>query len=208
MGRTEGFMRRSKADKAVTHSKILAVAAKRFREKGLNGIGVAEVMKEAGSSAGGFYKHFNSRDDLVVEALAESFKFLDRIAAKAEDLPTYLDMVLSDEHHDNPGNGCGLTALSGDVRNAVPAVRTVYTQRVQQTLAYYADRIKGGTSEDRQARATLLFSACMGGVAIARATNDRSLSQQILKALRREVQALAKDPLAEKPIKKRAKSKK
>ncbi len=201
-------MRRSRADKAITHSKIVAVAAKRFREKGLNGIGVAEVMKEAGSSAGGFYKHFDSRDDLVVEALAESFKFLDRVSAKADDLPQFLEMMLSDEHHDNPGNGCGLTALSGDVRNAAPAARTVYTQRVQQTLAYYTDRIPGGTAEDRRARAVLLLSACLGGLSIARATNDRALSQEILKSLRQEMKTLMKAPLPNEPMRKNVKPKK
>ena len=64
-------MKRSRAGKARTHSKIVAVAAKRFRERGIEGIGIADVMKEAGSSVGGFYKHFNSREELVIEALAE-----------------------------------------------------------------------------------------------------------------------------------------
>ena len=67
----------SKSDKAETHTRIVKVAAKRFRERGLEGIGVADVMKEAGVTVGGFYKHFGSRDELVVEALARAFKDLD-----------------------------------------------------------------------------------------------------------------------------------
>src|SRR6476620_10123915 len=67
----------SKSDKAETHSRIVRVAAKRFRERGLEGIGVADVMKEAGVTVGGFYKHFDSRDELVVEALATAFQDLD-----------------------------------------------------------------------------------------------------------------------------------
>jgi TetR/AcrR family transcriptional repressor of nem operon len=67
----------SKNDKAQTHTRIVKVAAKRFRERGLEGIGVADVMKEAGVTVGGFYKHFGSRDELVVEALATAFKDLD-----------------------------------------------------------------------------------------------------------------------------------
>ena len=67
----------SKSDKAETHTRIVKVAAKRFRERGLEGIGVADVMKEAGVTVGGFYKHFGSRDELVVEALATAFKDLD-----------------------------------------------------------------------------------------------------------------------------------
>ena len=68
----------SKSDKAETHTRIVSVAAKRFRELGLEGIGVADVMKEAGVTVGGFYKHFDSRDELVVEALATAFQDLDR----------------------------------------------------------------------------------------------------------------------------------
>ena len=64
----------SKSDKAETHARIVSVAAKRFRELGLEGIGVADVMKEAGVTVGGFYKHFDSRDELVVEALATAFQ--------------------------------------------------------------------------------------------------------------------------------------
>jgi TetR/AcrR family transcriptional repressor of nem operon len=67
----------SKSDKAETHTRIVKVAAKRFRELGLEGIGVADVMREAGVTVGGFYKHFGSRDELVVEALAAAFKDLD-----------------------------------------------------------------------------------------------------------------------------------
>ena len=70
-------MGHSKRDKQTTHERIVRVAAKRFRERGLEGIGVADVMKEAGVTVGGFYKHFGSRDELVVEALATAFKDLD-----------------------------------------------------------------------------------------------------------------------------------
>ena len=66
-------MGHSQADKAQTHERIVAIASRRFRERGLEGIGVADVMKEAGLTVGGFYKHFDSREALVVEALAASF---------------------------------------------------------------------------------------------------------------------------------------
>ena len=107
-------MRHSRTEKAATHSKIVAVAAKRFRELGLEGIGVADVMKEAGSSVGGFYKHFESRDELVIEALAEAFKDLERWEQEAEDLPALLRFYLGEEHCDRPGTGCAITALAGD----------------------------------------------------------------------------------------------
>lgn len=191
-------MRRSKADKAVTHARILAVAAKRFRERGLDGIGVADVMKEAGSSAGGFYKHFNSREELVIEALAEAFKFLDRIEAKAENLPHLLEVFLSEEHYANQAGGCALTALVNDVNHATGGVRTVYTQRLKQTLAYYTDRIDEEDAQARRKRAILLFCAASGGLSMARAVNDPALSQEILEALRDEMTALVNPNKTEK----------
>src|SRR6202021_615780 len=100
----------SKSDKAETHTRIVRVAAKRFRERGLEGIGVADVMKEAGSSVGGFYKHFGSRDELVFEALAEAFKDLDRWEQQAQDLPALLRFYLGEEHCDHPATGCAMTA--------------------------------------------------------------------------------------------------
>ena len=95
----------SKSDKAETHARILNVAAKRFRELGLEGIGVADVMKEAGVTVGGFYKHFASRDELVVEALATAFQDLDRWEESTETLTNALNSYLTEEHRDTPGAG-------------------------------------------------------------------------------------------------------
>ena len=189
-------MRRSNADKAITHSKILAVAAKRFRERGLTGIGVADVMKEAGTSVGGFYKHFASRDELVVEALAEAFKDLEGFERDAESLSAYLEDFLTEGHRDRPGTGCGITALAGDMRHASSSVRTVFTQRVKQNLGYYANRVKGGDAESKRLRAILLLSAAVGGMSLARAVNDKVFSREILKALGEELNVLAKRPMA------------
>ena len=69
-------MGHSRAEKAKTRERIVTLASKRFREKGLTGIGIAELMKEAGLTVGGFYKHFGSRDDLVAEAILASFRWL------------------------------------------------------------------------------------------------------------------------------------
>src|ERR1700727_1724871 len=101
----------SKSDKAETHARIVNVAAKRFRELGLEGIGVADVMKEAGVTVGGFYKHFNSRDDLVVEALATAFQDLDRWEEHTETLTKGLTTYLSEEPREVPGTACALGGL-------------------------------------------------------------------------------------------------
>jgi TetR/AcrR family transcriptional repressor of nem operon len=149
-------------------------------------------MKEAGSSVGGFYKHFGSRDDLVVEALAEAFKDLDARESSAADLPAYLQDFLSDAHRDKPATGCAVTAFAGDVRHASSGVRTVYTQRVKHTLSYYDSGLKGGDAQSRRRRAILLLCAGVGGVSLARAVNDKALSREILQALRDEFAVLAR----------------
>jgi TetR/AcrR family transcriptional regulator, transcriptional repressor for nem operon len=187
-------LRRSKSEKAETHSKIVSVAAKRFRELGLDGIGVGDVMKEAGSSVGGFYKHFKSRDALVIEALAEAFKDLDRWEEGAEDLPALLRFYLGEQHCDCPGEGCAITALAGDVRHASSGIRTVFTQRVKHSLGYSADRLEHGDKESRRSRAILLLSAGIGGLALARAVNDKALSREILASLREQLIGIAKQP--------------
>ncbi|MFT4112615.1 TetR/AcrR family transcriptional regulator [Silvibacterium sp.] len=188
-------MRRSRAEKAVTHSKILSVAAKRFRERGLQGIGVADVMKDAGTSVGNFYKHFDSRDDLVMEALAESFKDLDTLEETVESLSAYMAEFMSDRHRDAPATGCPITAFAGEMAQASDGVRAVYTQRVKRTLGYYADHLKGGDAGARHARAILMLSAGIGALSLSRAVNDKALSREILTVLRKELTGLAERPL-------------
>ena len=108
----------SKAQKARTHKRIVAIASKRFREKGLAGFGIAELMKEAGLTVGGFYKHFDSRDHLVAEAVNSAFGGWKRRvdAAKSSGPPVshekLIDEYLSEAHRDNPGSGCAFSALA------------------------------------------------------------------------------------------------
>src|SRR5580693_10601755 len=121
----------SKSDKAETHTRIVKVAAKRFRERGLEGIGVADVMKEAGVTVGGFYKHFGSRDELVVEALATAFKDLDVWEEHTPDMAHVLQNYLTETHRDAPGTGCPMGALLGDVTRGSKSARALYTERVK-----------------------------------------------------------------------------
>src|SRR5580693_9374846 len=116
-----GSMRHSKAEKAKTHERIVAIASRRFREEGLAGIGIADLMKEAGLTVGGFYKHFNSRDALVAEAVGDAFGVWQRQkeAAESEGQPLtfakLIDDYLSDAHRKNPGAGCAFSALAPEI---------------------------------------------------------------------------------------------
>src|SRR5258708_13841446 len=108
-------MGHAKKDKQTTHGRILRVAAKRFRELGLEGIGVADVMKEAGVTVGGFYKHFGSRDELVVEALATAFKALDVWEEHTPYMAHLLQNYPPKSHRDAPGTCSAMRALRGQL---------------------------------------------------------------------------------------------
>src|SRR3981189_1550008 len=114
-------MGHSKTEKAKTHKRIVSVASKRFREKGLARVGIAELMKEAGLTVGGFYKHFDSRDDLVAEAVSSAFgpwKRQKDAAASGGPPVSYeklIDDYLNEAHRNNPGTGCAYSALAGEI---------------------------------------------------------------------------------------------
>ena len=182
----------SKSDKAETHTRIVSVAAKRFRELGLEGIGVADVMKEAGVTVGGFYKHFNSRDELVVEALATAFQDLDRWEEHTETLTKALENYLSEEHRDAPGAGCALGALLGDMPRASRSAKAAYTERLKRTLAYSTGLVPPNGNSDRRARAILTISAMLGAINLSRAVSDANLSREILQQTRDQLISLNK----------------
>src|SRR5260221_11559349 len=111
-------MRHSQTEKAKTHERIVAIAAKKFREEGLAGLGIADLMKEAGLTVGGFYKHFKSRDALVAEAVDSALELWQRqveSAASGGHQVTYESLVdgyLSETHRDHPAVACAVGALA------------------------------------------------------------------------------------------------
>jgi TetR/AcrR family transcriptional regulator, transcriptional repressor for nem operon len=187
-------MGHSQAEKAATHQRIVDVAARRFRELGLDGIGVADVMKEAGMTVGGFYKHFASRDELVTEALEVAFKSLDVWEARAENLAQAVRDYLSEAHRDAPGKGCALGALLGDVGRSNDATREVFTERVKHNLAFSEGLLDIADPAERRARAMLQMSACLGAIGLARAVSDPVLSKEILDGVAGQLMPLLPGP--------------
>ena len=182
-------MGHSKVDKEKTHRRIVEIAAKRFREHGLEGIGIADVMKEAGLTVGGFYKHFASRDELVAEALASSVGMWRRRveAATAGGTPlSYNELVadyLTEEHRDNPGAGCIFAALSGDISRSGKRTRALATDRVRSNLEVLTKALGGKHRGTARSRAILTFSALVGAIGLARIVSDEPLSREILKTV-------------------------
>ncbi len=190
-------MRHSKAEKAKTHKRIVAVASKRFREEGLAGIGIADLMREAGLTVGGFYKHFKSRDELVAEAVASAlgvWKHQVEAAASGGPTVTYqslIDDYLSEAHRNHPGTGCPVSALAGDIARSDKRTRAVVTWQIRDNIALLASLIRNTSQKDQgetdkgtaRSQAVLAYCALVGAIGVARAVSDEQLSREILKTV-------------------------
>jgi TetR/AcrR family transcriptional repressor of nem operon len=186
-------MGHSRQEKARSHERIVEIAAARLRESGTAGAGVAELMKAAGLTHGGFYKHFDSRDDLVAEAveraLRENEGFMTTLMTEAVDahaaLEEFVDWYTSTEHRDSPGAGCAVVAFGADAPRADQRVRAAYTGQVQRYLLHL-EALLG----DRK-RAAAALSTLVGAVLVARGIGPGQVSDEILAAARESVLAMA-----------------
>jgi TetR/AcrR family transcriptional regulator, transcriptional repressor for nem operon len=186
VGSKEREVRTSREEKAKTHERIVEVASKRIREQGLDGPAVAEIMQAAGLTHGGFYKHFQSRDDLIAEAtqsaLAAADRHLHKLTDDAEDpLAAFVDWYLSVEHRDQPAAGCALPPLGDDVRRSDDRVRSAYREQVERYVEH-VERFLGDGEGARQ-RAILAVSTLVGAVVLSRAVDDEAFSDEILSAV-------------------------
>ena len=179
-------MRVSKDTMAEHRKQIIAVAAKRFRERGFDGIGVADLMKEVGLTHGGFYGHFSSKEELV--ALASS-RALSEIAVKWETiiaeapgdpLEALAKSYLSQRHLDNPQTGCIFAALGGDLGRQPASVRDAVTQGEQRLIDLLTRIVPGRTTAARKKKAIATFASLIGGMILARSISDAKLREDIL----------------------------
>jgi TetR/AcrR family transcriptional repressor of nem operon len=176
-----------------TRRAILATAARLIRERGPERVGVAEVMREAGLTHGGFYAHFASRDALVAEAIRSMFdggrqKFLARIGGKTgpDALKTWIDSYVSREHRDNPGGGCAMAALISDMPHLKPAARAAFDEGIRGIAGRLQAHLPAGTDEPA---VSSLMAEMAGAVALSRAVGDPQLSDRILKTSRAALKA-------------------
>jgi TetR/AcrR family transcriptional repressor of nem operon len=196
-------MGHSQSEKKSNHERIVRTAAKRLREKGLEAVAIADVMKEVGLTVGGFYKHFDSRDDLVVEALrAASAPWQSPVqpaasAGASVSLAGFIDEYLSEKHRDRPGSGCLIGALAGDVARSNKRIRALVTEKVRSALELIAGLLPDKNEELARKQAALVFSALVGALALSRAVSNPSLSNQILQSVREMLksQLSSEDPI-------------
>jgi TetR/AcrR family transcriptional repressor of nem operon len=185
-------MRYPAEQKAETHERILAAAARSFREHGSDGPGVARLMKEVGLTHGGFYRHFETKEDLYVDAVTKGFQeAADRMVAAAvkappgEQLRAIIEHYLSLEHLENPGRGCVLSTLASEIARQRPAIRT----RINAAMKAYMERLlrflPGKNDAEKRRQFMVLFPAMAGTLMTARATGDPATRKEMLALSRR-----------------------
>jgi TetR/AcrR family transcriptional repressor of nem operon len=189
-------MSRSQADKVAIHEHIVNLAAERFREVGLNGIGVSDLMKEAGRTGGGFYKHFESRDKLVKEALTHAFDKRTEALKKytdPESTLTLTDLVqryLSEDHRTGVGSGCAVAALMNDVARSNDSIRELFTHEVQSELDVITHLTHSKQPAKKRAQALMTLCTLVGAIGLSRAVNDEELVAELLSTGKTLIKAL------------------
>ena len=179
-------MRRSREDTAATRARIVAVAARLFRARGIDATSVADGMSALGLTVGGFYRHFDSKEALVTEAIdAASRETTDRHLTKSGPAEL-LDRYLSQGHRQHPGQGCPVAALCSEVGHGSKETKKAFTGAIQRLLTTVETAIGHATGGDRE---SVLFaaSAAVGAMVLARATHDESLAGELLSAVRKHL---------------------
>lgn len=183
-------MRVTREKAAENRRKVLEAAGALFREKGIDGIGVADLMKAAGLTHGGFYGQFESKDDLAAEAIAsalatsvESWKA--RAAASDDPFSALAAYYVSRKHSDRMGTGCPISALGGEMARQSDPVRRSFTKGFVDLLDILTGAAPGASEAERREKALATFAGIAGAVMIARAVDDPGLSDEMLDAARK-----------------------
>ncbi|MBP0492769.1 TetR family transcriptional regulator [Pararoseomonas indoligenes] len=187
--------RSSRAAVAEKREAVLDIAARLFRERGVEAVSVAEVMAAAGLTHGGFYGHFESKEALAAEACARAFgRGEARWTALADDpagdgLEALLRFYLGPEHRDTPGRGCAAPSFAAEAARDAPngGVRRAYVAGICGLAGAMERLLPAALRRRRRQRALLALSAMVGAVVIARAAGGDGISDEILKAVREEL---------------------
>ena len=205
-------MRYSREHKQETHARIVRKASVRLREKGAHGVGVADLMKEAGLTHGGFYAHFDSREALVIEAFAYAMdRSMEHWRKTAERIPldkrlsTIVDTYLTPIHRDDPGHGCAVPTLGAEIARESPKTRKAFAAKLEQMIDMMAEQIPDASGKAARKRAAATLATMMGTLVLSRVAGSSEFSDEILAAGReaalgraQQAKAVAKKPAARK----------
>ncbi|MGY8661191.1 TetR/AcrR family transcriptional regulator [Bradyrhizobium sp. UFLA05-109] len=182
-------MRYSREHKQETHDRIVKKASVRLREKGAHGIGVADLMKEAGLTHGGFYAHFDSREALVIEAFAyamdrsmDHWRKMTGEVAPEKRLTLIAESYLSALHRDDPGHGCSIPALGAEIARESPKTRKAFAGKLDEMIEMLADHVTGVPRKAARKQAIATLATMAGTMLLARIAGSSELSDEVLKA--------------------------
>jgi TetR/AcrR family transcriptional repressor of nem operon len=191
-------MKVSKAQAAENREGIVDAAARLYREKGLDGVGVAEITRDAGLTHGGLYRHFESKDALAREACLRAFEWtitpLDGLESSETDgapatrLRALVHGYLSAAHRDHPGEGCPAAALAADAARAGPEMSEVFALGVERNIQRFMSVLQADDAA-RRTQTIVTLSSMVGALVLARATaaGNPALSEEILATLREQL---------------------
>ncbi len=185
-------MRKSRQETEATRKRIVESASEAFRKNGIAETGLHDLMLNAGlRTQGGFYKHFESKDQLVMEAISFSFgQILEQMKASIDDgtpeeaFERLVMNYLSPKHRDRISEACPLSALGSELRRSGDSTSEVTADGLKSYIALIAQQIKDVPADVAKKRATAIFSAMVGGVVLSRIANNASWSNSILKSTR------------------------
>jgi TetR/AcrR family transcriptional regulator, transcriptional repressor for nem operon len=189
-------MRVSRQKAAENRERIIEAAGALLRANGFSGIGVADIMKAADLTHGGFYGHFKSKDDLVAQACrkatAKAAANWQETAAKAPDNPyaALLARYLQPRHRDEPGQGCVFAALGADAARSGAVVQDAFADGLEPLIDLLAQSAPGRTKAERRRRGVAAMAGLVGALLLARAVGtggNKELSDEILEATRWEL---------------------
>ena len=187
-------MRYSREHKLETHARIVRKASVRLREKGAHGIGVADLMKDAGLTHGGFYAHFDSRDALVVEAFnyamdrgTERWRKLAETTPPDKRLAVIVDSYLTTVHRDDPGHGCAIPTLGAEIARENPKTRKAFAAKLEQMIEMLASQLPDLPRKAARKQAMSTIATMMGTLVLARIGGSGEFSDEILAAGREAV---------------------
>jgi len=175
--------------KEATHERIVDAAARAIRRSGYNGVGVADIMKDAGLTHGGFYAHFESREAMLAEAAdhaaGESVAMMQRVAASKppqQALPAMLQAYLSQEHVEGIEGGCATAALCSEMPRQAGAVRRAHTRRIKEMIDLFSRQLPDWGQPGAHEQAMVTLATLVGTLVLARAVDDPVLSDALRQA--------------------------
>ena len=193
-------MGHSRASKAITHARLVEAAAARFKERGVDGISLSDLMKELKLTHGGFYRHFDSRDELVAEALELALTDSGQVMREylfdgpKPDIGRFVDVYLGEAHRDGRAAGCAVAALAADAARKGIDVQAQFRTQIERNIEAMVEALEADSIDDPRGTALLILSVLYGALTMARAVGDSALSREVLRTARKQILKITGTP--------------